>query len=94
MARDDTVTSIAELVKSLIRKDRAASATWVQGTFVSAATIDPNLSNITVFGKTMSNVRKLASVGTLTAGQQVLCAQGDGVGVIIIGVILGNINNI
>jgi len=93
MALNDTTGAIAVLVKSLIRKQLGQFSSHVQATFVAADTVDAELSTIEIFGKQTSRVRKMASVGTLTAGQQLLCLQGGGTGLIIIGVIIGTITS-
>jgi hypothetical protein len=82
---------ITSLVKNLIKKDRGNWTTHVQATFVSAETTDPNLSNVKVLGTTHRYVRKLASVGTMTAGQNLLCLNGGGIPLTIIGVCVGDI---
>lgn len=87
----DTTASLTALIKSLIKKQLGGFSSHVQGTFVAADAGDPLLSTITIYGKTCTRVRKLASVGVLTAGQQLLCIQGGGAGLIIIGVITGTV---
>lgn len=91
MAKDDTTQAIVGLVKSLIKKERGTFSPWVQATFVSADAADPNLSTITVLGTTVRKVRKASHVGTLTAGQQIVCAQGNGIPLTIIWVPVGDI---
>lgn len=91
MAKDDTTQAIVGLVKSLIKKERGSFSPWVQATFVSADSVDSNLSTITVAGTTVRKVRKAAHVGTLTAGQQIICVQGNGLPLTIMGVPVGDI---
>lgn len=91
MAKDDTTQAIVGLVKSLIKKERGNFSTFVQATFLSADSTDPNLSNINVLGTTVRKVRKDAGVGTLTAGQQVICIQGNGIPLMIAFVPVGDI---
>lgn len=91
MAKDDTTQAIVGLVKSLIKKERGSFSSFVPATFVSADTVDPNLSTITVQGTTVTKVRKDAGVGTLTAGQQVICMQGNGIPLMIAFVPVGDI---
>lgn len=91
MAKDDTTQAIVGLVKSLIKKERGNFSTFVQATFVAADTVDSNLSTITVLGTTVRKVRKGAHVGTLTAGQQLICIQGNGIPLTILMAPVGDI---
>jgi hypothetical protein len=91
MAQNDMTSWITKLVKSLIQKDRGSWTSHVQAQFVSAETTDSNLSIITILGVRHRYVRKLASVGALTAGQNVLCLTGGGIPLTIIGVCVGDI---
>ncbi len=88
----DDVAADRDYINSLIKKQMGQFSTHMEATFVSAETTDSNLSSILVLGKSMRYVRKLSSVGTMTAGQQLLCVYGAGLPVIIIGVIVGNID--
>ena len=91
MPAQDSTGALANFVKALIRKHTGAFSSHVQATFVAADTADSNLSTITVYGKTISRVRKTNNVGAMTAGQQLLCLQGGGTGVVIIGILVGNV---
>jgi hypothetical protein len=91
MAVDQTIESLTSFVKGLIQKDRGSWSNVVQGTFTAAEANDSNLSSVVVLGITLRFVRKLASVGTMSAGQQVLILKGGGIPATIIGVVVGNI---
>lgn len=90
LSRDRT-ESLTELVRSEIRKSQGVTSTYTQATFVAVDGVDPNLSTVTVFGATTTRVRKISSVGVMTAGQQLLCVQGNGMPLTIIGILVGNI---
>lgn len=92
MPADDTVSSITALVKRIIRSERGAFSNHVQATFVSEEPSDTTLSQVTVQGNTIRFVRKLSHVGVLSAGQQLLCIQGGGIPLTIIGIVTGDIN--
>lgn len=85
------INTLTNFVKSLIRKDRASWSTHVQGTFVAAETNDPALSRVTILGTQCRYVRRAKSVGTMTAGQQLLILKGGGIPMTIIAILEGNI---
>lgn len=79
------------LTKNLIKSDRSTASNFVDAVFVAAETIDSNLSHITVFGQAVRNVRKARNLGTLTAGDQLLCVRDSSVPLTIIAVLVGDI---
>lgn len=91
MAYNMTVDALTNFVKALIRKDRSSWGSFVQGTFVSAEVSDPALSFVTVLGTDCRYVRRAKSVGTMTAGQQLLLVKGGGIPMTIIAILEGNI---
>lgn len=91
MAKDDSTQAIVGLVKSLIKKERAAFSPFVQAQFVAADSVDPNLSTILVLGTTVTKVRKGKHVGTISAGEQLICLQGYGIPLTIVMVTVGDI---
>lgn len=81
---------IAALVRSIIKKERGSHSQFVQGVFVSAETVDANLSQVTILGTTTRYVRKLSHVTGLTNGQAILMLQGGGIPLTIIGIVVGD----
>lgn len=87
----DRAESISEIVRSEIKKQTGAASSYIPAQFVAADGTDANLSTITIFGQTATRVRKCAHVGVMTAGQNLICIQGNGIPLTIIGVLVGNI---
>lgn len=69
--------------------EQGAFSPYVQGTFISAESEDPGLSQVRVLGTVLRYVSKLKHV-TLTAGDSILMVKGNGMSLTIIGVIVGD----
>lgn len=92
MASYNTTAALVSLIKTLIKQQLGGYSSHVLATFVAADAVDAELSTITIYGQSATRVRKTASVGTLVAGQQLICLQGGGTGLVIIGVLIGKVN--
>lgn len=79
------------LTKNLIKSDRSTTSNFVEAVFVSAEAEDSNLSQVTVYGQAVRYVRKARDVGTLTAGDQLLCVRDSALPLTIIAVLVGDI---
>lgn len=63
---------------------------FIYATFVAAESVDSNLSEVTFAdGGTARFVPKLASAGSLSAGNTLLCVKGKGVPLTILGRVVG-----
>ena len=92
MAVNDTMAALTAHIKRVIKAERGQYSNHVQATFVAAETTDVTLSHVLVNGIPVHFVRKAQHVGTLSAGQQLICIQGGGIPLTIIAVTTGSIN--
>jgi ethanolamine utilization protein EutA (predicted chaperonin) len=91
------MTPFEKLAQAIVDSSRISSTQtesyFRKGVFTAAESVDANLSKVILTGDTAESryVPKLASVTGLSSGDTVLCIKSPATGLIIIGVVVGDV---